>query len=100
MPTIQSTYNARHGRWYEGMVLNQEPADIITRTVEDVEGTAVRLVHPVDGGAVDRAPPAVELVEQALAAGETIGADGLLPEERQVLAVHAGGGESVSRSML
>lgn len=38
MPTIQSTYNATHARWYEGMVLNQEPADIVTRVAEDVEG--------------------------------------------------------------
>jgi hypothetical protein len=38
MPTIQSTYNATHARWYEGMVLNQEPADIVTRVAEDAEG--------------------------------------------------------------
>jgi len=38
MPTIQSTYGATHARWYEGMVLNQEPADIVTRVAEDVEG--------------------------------------------------------------
>jgi hypothetical protein len=38
MPTIQSTYGATHARWYEGMVLNREPADIVTRVAEDVEG--------------------------------------------------------------
>lgn len=38
MPTIQSTYSASHARWFEGMVLNQEPADIVTRIAEDVEG--------------------------------------------------------------
>lgn len=56
MPTIQSTYNARHARWYEGMVLNQEPADIITRTVEDAEGIGfgkVAVLGSADGLAVD-----------------------------------------------
>ena len=56
MPTIQSTYNARHARWYEGMVLNQEPADIITRSVEDVEGIGfgkVAVMGSADGFAVD-----------------------------------------------
>jgi hypothetical protein len=38
MPAIQSTYAATHARWFEGMVLNQEPADIVTRIAEDVEG--------------------------------------------------------------
>jgi hypothetical protein len=38
MPAIQTTYNAQHARWFEGMVLNQEPADIVTRVAEDVEG--------------------------------------------------------------
>lgn len=38
MPTIQSTYSATHARWFEGMVLNQEPADIVTRIAEDAEG--------------------------------------------------------------
>lgn len=38
MPDIQSTYSATHARWFEGMVLNQEPADIVTRIAEDVEG--------------------------------------------------------------
>ena len=38
MPAIQTTYSATHARWFEGMVLNQEPADIVTRIAEDVEG--------------------------------------------------------------
>lgn len=38
MPTIQSTFAATHARWFEGMVLNQEPADIVTRIAEDAEG--------------------------------------------------------------
>jgi hypothetical protein len=38
MPTIQSTFNATHSRWFEGMVLTQEPADIVTRIAEDAEG--------------------------------------------------------------
>lgn len=38
MPTIQSTFGATHARWFEGMVLNQEPADIVTRVAEDAEG--------------------------------------------------------------
>lgn len=38
MPAIQSTYSASHARWFEGMVLNQEPADIVTRVAEDAEG--------------------------------------------------------------
>lgn len=38
MPTIQSNYLAQHARWVEGMVLNMEPNDIVTRIAEDVEG--------------------------------------------------------------
>jgi hypothetical protein len=38
MPTIQSTFSATHARWFEGMVLTQEPADIVSRIAEDVEG--------------------------------------------------------------
>lgn len=38
MGTIQSTYSATHARWYEGMILNQEPADIVSRIAEDSEG--------------------------------------------------------------
>jgi Uncharacterized conserved protein (DUF2190) len=38
MGTIQSTYAATHARWLEGMVLNQEPAGIVTRIAEDAEG--------------------------------------------------------------
>lgn len=38
MPAIQTTYAATHARWFEGMVLNQEPADIVTRIAEDAEG--------------------------------------------------------------
>lgn len=56
MPTIQSTYNARHARWYEGMVLNQEQATIITRTAEDAEGIGfgkVAVMGSADGLAVD-----------------------------------------------
>ncbi|NTS31277.1 DUF2190 family protein [Phyllobacterium sp. BT25] len=38
MPAIQTTYNATHARWVEGMVLNMEPSDVVTRLAEDVEG--------------------------------------------------------------
>lgn len=38
MPTIQTTYAAQHARWVEGMVLNMEEANIVTRIAEDVEG--------------------------------------------------------------
>lgn len=38
MPTIQSTYAATHARWIEGMVLNMEPSDIVSRLAEDAEG--------------------------------------------------------------
>lgn len=38
MPAIQTTYSATHARWVEGMVLNMEPNDIVTRIAEDAEG--------------------------------------------------------------
>jgi len=38
MPDIQTTFNATHARWVEGMVLNQEPATIISREVETAAG--------------------------------------------------------------
>jgi hypothetical protein len=38
MPAIQTAYSAQHARWVEGMVLNMEPNDIVTRVAEDVEG--------------------------------------------------------------
>ncbi|WP_018900413.1 DUF2190 family protein [Rhizobium sp. 2MFCol3.1] len=38
MPAVQTTYAAQHARWVEGMVLNMEPNDIVTRVAEDVEG--------------------------------------------------------------
>ncbi|MER8806037.1 structural cement protein Gp24 [Mesorhizobium australicum] len=38
MPAIQTTYNAQHARWIEGMVLNMEPSVIVSRLCEDVEG--------------------------------------------------------------
>ncbi|MER8532107.1 DUF2190 domain-containing protein [Mesorhizobium sp. M1005] len=38
MPAIQTTYNAQHARWIEGMVLNMEPSDVVSRLCEDVEG--------------------------------------------------------------
>lgn len=38
MPAIQTTYSATHTRWVEGMVLNMEPNDIVTRIAEDAEG--------------------------------------------------------------
>lgn len=38
MPAVQTTYNATHARWVEGMVLNSEPAVIVSRVAEDVEG--------------------------------------------------------------
>lgn len=44
MPAIQSTYAATHARWFAGMVLNQEPADIVTRVAEDVEGLGFGVV--------------------------------------------------------
>lgn len=56
MPAIQTTYNARHARWFEGMVLNQESATIITRTAEDAEGIGfgkVAVMGSADGLAVD-----------------------------------------------
>ncbi|MCG5485532.1 MAG: hypothetical protein KK482_17670 [Sinorhizobium meliloti] len=31
MPAIQTTYAAQHARWVEGMVLNMEPSDVVTR---------------------------------------------------------------------
>lgn len=40
MPAIQTTYSATHARWVEGMVLNMEPNDIVTRIAEDAEGIA------------------------------------------------------------
>lgn len=38
MPAIQSTYLSQHARWVEGMVLNMEPNDIVSRECEDAEG--------------------------------------------------------------
>ncbi|MEK1888532.1 MAG: capsid cement protein [Phyllobacterium sp.] len=38
MPAVQTTYSATHARWIEGMVLNMEPSDVVTRLAEDVEG--------------------------------------------------------------
>jgi hypothetical protein len=38
MPSLQDTYNARHPRWVEGMVLNMEPNVIVSRICEDAEG--------------------------------------------------------------
>lgn len=38
MPAVQTTYSATHARWVEGMVLNMEPNDIVTRVAEDAEG--------------------------------------------------------------
>ena len=38
MATIQSTFGATHARWFEGMVITQEPANIVTRIAEDAEG--------------------------------------------------------------
>ncbi|WP_058320135.1 capsid cement protein [Sinorhizobium sp. GL28] len=38
MPAVQTTYSATHARWVEGMVLNMEPSDVVTRLAEDVEG--------------------------------------------------------------
>ncbi|MER8999978.1 DUF2190 domain-containing protein [Mesorhizobium australicum] len=38
MPAIQTTYNAQHARWIEGMVLDMEPSVIVSRLCEDVEG--------------------------------------------------------------
>jgi hypothetical protein len=38
MPAVQSTYNTNLARWVEGMVLNAEPCDIVSRVCEDIEG--------------------------------------------------------------
>lgn len=38
MPAVQTTYNAQHVRWVEGMVLNMEPNVIVSRLCEDAEG--------------------------------------------------------------
>jgi hypothetical protein len=38
MANIQSTYSATHARWIEGMVLNMEPSDVVSRECEDAEG--------------------------------------------------------------
>ena len=38
MPAVQTTYSAQHARWVEGMNLNMEPSDVVTRLAEDVEG--------------------------------------------------------------
>lgn len=38
MPAVQTTYNAQHARWVEGMVLNMEPNVIVSRLCEDSEG--------------------------------------------------------------
>lgn len=38
MPDVQSTFSAVHTRWVEGMVLNQEPAVIVSREVETAGG--------------------------------------------------------------
>ncbi|MGX9120325.1 DUF2190 family protein [Mesorhizobium sp. BHbsci] len=38
MPAVQTTYNAQHARWIEGMVLNMEPSVVVSRLCEDVEG--------------------------------------------------------------
>ncbi len=38
MPAVQTTYNAQHARWVEGMVLNSEPSVVISRTVETAAG--------------------------------------------------------------
>ncbi|MEJ8308596.1 structural cement protein Gp24 [Agrobacterium larrymoorei] len=38
MPDMQSTFNATHARWVEGMVLNSEPCVVVSREVETVAG--------------------------------------------------------------
>ncbi|TPK42299.1 MULTISPECIES: DUF2190 family protein [unclassified Mesorhizobium] len=38
MPAVQTTYSAQHARWIEGMVLNMEPSDVVSRLCEDAEG--------------------------------------------------------------
>ncbi len=38
MPEVQSTFNAAHARWVEGMVLNSEPCVVVSREVETVAG--------------------------------------------------------------
>lgn len=38
MPAVQTTYNAQHARWVEGMVLDMEPNVIVSRLCEDAEG--------------------------------------------------------------
>jgi len=44
MGTIQSTFAATHARWFVGMVLTQEPANIVTRVAEDAEGLGFGVV--------------------------------------------------------
>lgn len=38
MPAVQTTYNAQHARWVEGMVLNSESSNVISRIVESAAG--------------------------------------------------------------
>ena len=38
MPDMQSTFNATHARWVEGMILNQENHLIVSREVETAGG--------------------------------------------------------------
>ena len=40
MAVIQDTYNDAPGRGYPGMVVNMEPSDRLSRTVEDAAGVA------------------------------------------------------------
>lgn len=40
MPTIQSSYPARPAAAYEGMAADQDPATVISRTVETTDGIA------------------------------------------------------------
>jgi len=38
MPAVQTTYNAQHARWIEGMVLDMEPSVVVSRVVEGAAG--------------------------------------------------------------
>lgn len=38
MPALQTSYTQSHARWVEGMILNSEPSDIISRIVESAAG--------------------------------------------------------------
>ena len=58
MPTIQSTFGATHARWFEGMVLTQEPANIVTRIADSPRGcpSLTRAVYHREPSAISHQP--------------------------------------------